>query len=98
MAVDKRLYFDRYNVRFFVNVLNLLNAKNILNVYQTTGTDDDDGWLKSPLAGNFIATPGYLDFYQAVNLDNRWHYLGATGHDLWSQPRSIRFGMTLEFK
>ena len=81
-----------------MNVLNLLNAKNILNVYQTTGTDDDDGWLKSPLAGNFIATPGYLDFYQAVNLDNRWHYLGATGHDLWSQPRSIRFGMTLEFK
>lgn len=98
LSISKLLYFGSYNIKLYGNVLNLFNTRNIVNVYQTTGTDDDDGWLKSPLAVNFIETPGYYDFYQAVNLQNRWHYLGATGNDLWSSPRSIQFGLSLEFK
>ncbi|RMD94366.1 MAG: hypothetical protein D6814_14635, partial [Calditrichaeota bacterium] len=65
--------------------------------YETTGTDDDDGWLKSPLATQYIQIPNYLDFYRAINLDNRYGVLWATGRDLWGPPRELRFGLMLEF-
>ncbi|MCA9968461.1 MAG: hypothetical protein KC423_29655, partial [Anaerolineales bacterium] len=79
------------------NVLNLLNTKNIINVYETTGTADDDGWLKSPLASQYVAIDGYEAFYRAINLQNGWGWQTATGTNLWSGPRQIRFGLSLEF-
>lgn len=97
LNIDKMFYFNRFNVKLYANVLNLLNTRNIINVYETTGTDDDDGWLKSPLAAQYVATPGYEEFYRAINLQNRWGYLWAAGRDLWSSPREIRLGVTLEF-
>ncbi|MFQ5629101.1 MAG: TonB-dependent receptor domain-containing protein [bacterium] len=97
LNVDKMLYFSKFNVRLYANVLNLFNTQNIINVYETTGTDDDDGWLKNPLATQYVNTPGYLPFYEAINLQNRWHYTRAAGVDLWGTPRQVRFGLTLEF-
>ena len=98
LTIDKMFYFNMFNLKLYANILNALNSRNIINVYNTTGTDDDDGWLKTSQAVSYINSPGYLDFYKAINLDNRWHYLGATGNDLWSSPRVIRFGLTFEFK
>jgi len=98
LTVDKMFYFNRFNVKLYVNVLNLLNTRNIFNVYQTSGTADDEGWLKCAHAASYIATPYYYDFYDAINLDNRWHYLQATGNDLWGPPRAIRLGVMLEFR
>ena len=98
LRVDKMFYFNRFNIKLYADVRNLLNTKNIINVYATTGVDDDDGWLKSPHAVNFIETPGYLDFYNTINLENRWHLLRYVGQDLWSQPRSIHFGVMVEVK
>ena len=98
LTVDKMFYFNLFNLKLYENVLNVLNTRNIINVYNTTGTDDDDGWLKTSQAVYYIQTPGYLDFYNAINLDNRWHFMGATGNDLWSPPRVIRFGIMIEFK
>lgn len=98
LSVDKMFYFSRFNVRLYVNVLNVLNTRNIINVYQTSGTADDDGWLKCSHAASYIETPYYYDFYNAINLDNRWHYLWASGNDLWGPPRAIRFGVMVEFQ
>jgi hypothetical protein len=94
---EKLLYFSRFNVKVYANVLNAFNSKNIINLYPTTGTDDDDGWLKNPLAGQYIAIPNYEAFYSAINLDNGWGYRWATGNELWSNPRQIRLGVMIEY-
>jgi len=98
LNLNKVLYFNRFNVNFYVNVLNLFNTKNVINVYPMTGTAEDDGWLRSPLAAPFYQIPNYVDFYRAINLENRWGYILATGTDIYGPPRQIRFGVKVEFK
>jgi hypothetical protein len=99
--------FEMADVKFeiFVNITNLLNTKQILNVYPTTGVADDDGWLTNPLAAGYIAIPTYEDFYRAINLENRWAYAGLPvngrgqtlgGEDIYGVPRQIRVGLRIE--
>jgi len=105
MSLEKMLYFGGVNVKLYTTVLNLLNTRNIINVYQTTGTDDDDGWLKSPLASQYRQIDGYEAFYRAINQNNGWGwayaapFMGTAGRQsLWGAPRQIRFGVTFEIK
>lgn len=97
VTLNKVFYFGNFNVEVYANILNLLNTKNIINVYPTTGTAEDDGWLRSPLAAQFYEIPNYVDFYTTVNLQNRWAYQWATGNDIYGTPRQIRFGIKFEF-
>jgi hypothetical protein len=97
LTLDKLVKLSSFNLKFYANVLNLFDTRHIINLYETTGTDDDDGWLKSPLAAQYIQIPNYREFYDAINLQNRWGYFLATGNDLWGQPRQIRFGVTVEY-
>lgn len=97
LSLEKMFYFGDFNVKIYTDVLNLLDTKNIINTYETTGTDNDDGWLKSPLASQYVAIPGYEDFYRAINLNNGWGWRYATGTNLWAAPRQIRLGLTVEF-
>lgn len=87
----------KFDAEFFINVLNLLNTKNIVNVYPNTGTAEDDGWLRSELAVSFSGIPRYTELYNAINRDNRWAYSTATGNDLFGSPRQIFAGIRLEF-
>ena len=98
LTLNKVFFFERFNVDVYMNVLNLFNSKNILNVFPNTGTAEDDGWFRSPHAGSFLAIPGYENFYRGINLNNRWAYQNATGNDLFSAPRQIRFGIRFEIK
>ncbi len=97
LSLSKKLNLGVLDAEFYVNVLNLLNTKNILNVYPTTGTAQDDGWLGNPLAAPFHQIPNYTDFYKAINSKNRWAYMTATGNDMFDSPRQVRFGVRLEF-
>ncbi len=93
---SKKLNLGLLDAEFYVNIINLLNTKDILNVYPTTGTAQDDGWLGSPLAAPFHQMENYTDFYKAINSQNRWAYMVATGNDLFGTPRQVRFGLRLE--
>lgn len=106
---SKVFYLGAVDLSLYVNVLNVLNTKQIINVYPSTGTAQDDGWLGSALAGQFLAIPQYADFYKAINLDNRWAYMSATavgggfpndplfiGNDLLGTPRQIVVGVRLD--
>jgi outer membrane receptor protein involved in Fe transport len=105
MTFSKMFYMDFANIEIYARVLNLFNTKSILNVYPTTGTATDDGWLKSPFATSYKALPLYEAFYRAINLENRWAYSrlggggglgGQVGNDIYGRPREIRIGMKLE--
>ena len=97
LTLNKVFYFGNFNMEVYVNVLNVFNTKNVINVYPTTGTAEDDGWLRSPLAAQFYEIPNYVDFYRTVNLANRWAYQWATGNDIYGPPRQVRFGLKFEF-
>jgi len=87
------------STNFFLYVQNLLNTKNVINVYRRSGSAEDDGFLSDPaLSGSVVAAQGtgYVDLYRAINLENGTHYFSTTGLDLWGTPRQIRFGVKLE--
>jgi outer membrane receptor protein involved in Fe transport len=80
------------NMNIFFRVSNLLDRRNIINVYNATGSPADDGWLVSPLGQNRAETFGtrataYLDSYQTRVLNP----------DFYSLPRRMFVGMTFDF-
>jgi hypothetical protein len=93
---SKVFYLGATTVELYANVLNLFNTKQVINVFTNTGTATDDGWLRSTLSTAYKAVPRYTEFYQAINIENRYAYIGATGNDVYGTPRQIRVGLKLE--
>jgi len=85
----------------YLRVTNLFNTKNVINVFQATGSADDDGHLGNPdYSQAFIRANGgenYIDMYKAVNLENGQAYLDQVGLELFSQPRQIMLGIKLTY-
>jgi len=79
-----------------LDVLNVFDTKHAINVYPQTGSATDDAWLRSPVAQSYLTIPNYVEFYKAINEQNRWAYSSVTGNDLFGAPRQIRFGVRLE--
>ena len=79
-------YFNVY-----VNVTNLLNAKNILGVYSATGDPDDDGYLTSSKYQqeilNQLDPEAFIQMYQL--------YVNNGGN--YSTPRQIKVGASFNF-
>lgn len=78
-------------MNIYLEVLNVLNTKNILNVYRATGNPDDDGYLS---ANQFQAQikaqtneQAYRDQY-AISVNSPYNY---------SLPRRIRLGLSFNF-
>jgi hypothetical protein len=75
----------------YFQFLNLLNTKNIVNVYPATGSPDDDGYLTAPeWQSNINASidpQAYRDLY-ALRMNSPFNY---------STPRQIRLGVIFNF-
>jgi len=99
LRVDKGFRFLSHQAQIFMYVQNLLNTRNVINVYQRTGTDQDDGFLTNPdLSSQIVEASGgqlYTEMYRAINLANRQHYWADQGGDIYGEPRQIRFGLKL---
>ena len=78
-----------FNVYF--QILNVLNTKNIINVYRFTGTPEDDGYLIAPEYQSGINAQldaqSFRDFY-TVSVQNPYNY---------ATPRRIRLGLVFNF-
>ena len=78
-------------VNVYLQVLNLLNSKNILNVYSATGNPNDDGYLSAPEWQREIYSQldpeAFINMYQ-IYVDNGGNY---------STPRQIRLGLSFNF-
>lgn len=81
----------RSNLNIYLQVLNVLNTKNIIKVYKATGSPDDDGYIASPQGQldlvNQTNTQSYLDLY-SIKMNDPSYY---------SRPRVIRLGLLLDF-
>jgi hypothetical protein len=86
MNSGKEIYLNTY-----VQVLNLLNARNINGVYRATGNPDDDGYLNSALGREFTREQNSpLAFVEYYNM-KLWDPVN------WQLPRRIRLGMRVNF-
>ncbi len=78
-------------VNVYLQVLNLLNSKNIVGVYNATGNPDDDGYLSAPQWASEINSQvdpqAYIQMYEL--------YVNAGSN--YSMPRHIRLGMSFNF-
>jgi hypothetical protein len=80
---------SRLNV--YVQVQNLMDAKNIMNIYRATGNANDDGYLTSAAAQNSIDAqndPESFRYLYSLAVNNPSHY---------SLPRMWRAGISLQF-
>lgn len=79
------------NLNIYLQVLNVLDRKNIINVYAATGNPDDDGYIASAEAVSDInsktSPEAFQDLYR-VNINSPSNY---------SRPRVIRLGLLLDF-
>jgi len=75
----------------YLQVLNVLNTKNIINVYSSTGNPDDDGYLSAPEWQREIANQTNADAYAEL------YRLYVNNMDHYSAPRQIRIGMIFNF-
>jgi len=81
----------KFNVYFAV--LNLLDTKNVINVYAATGVPDDDGYIASAAGQDYVNSlpvsqqDPYVDMYamKVVNPNN------------YSLPRRMRLGLQIDF-
>ena len=100
LRVDKDFYFklgknegkvSNAYLNVYLQVLNLLNTKNIVNVYPYTGNPEDDGYLSAPewqrQINNQLDPNSFTDLYSNF-VDNPGNY---------STPRQIRLGLMFNF-
>jgi outer membrane receptor protein involved in Fe transport len=97
LKIAKGFRIGSVHAEAYFAMLNVLNTKHVLNVYPTTGNASTDGWLGSDRVPPELNVPLYDEFYQAINLNNRWAYMGATGNDIYGSPRQFRIGLTMHF-
>ena len=101
LRIDKGLSLFGLNAKVYSRIINLFNRKNVLNVYNRTGSDKDDGFLTNPeLSQQIVEASGgqqYVQLYEAINLVNRQAYWSNEGGDIYDAPRQIRFGLQLDF-
>ena len=95
-------YLKSFSLELYTNILNVLNTRHGVNVYRNTGTAEDDGWLTSRRAAQFLTDQEYVALYRAFNLENRWAYAqinraDPNRNDVFGAPRQLRFGVRLEY-
>jgi hypothetical protein len=80
------------NLNIYLQVLNLMNTKNILGVYNYTGNADDDGYLASSQGQARVNQNPSL----ATAVSDQYNiYINNPNN--YARPRTIRIGVTLDF-
>jgi hypothetical protein len=101
LRLDKSFnIIDQLRATVYIRATNLLNTKNVINVYQNTGSAVDDGYISDPdrYASNLQEHgPEYLDLYRAINTTNGESYLSQIGNELYGHPRQIFVGLRLNY-
>jgi hypothetical protein len=108
LRVDKTFNIaDAFDLNIYVYVINLLDTRNVYNVFLRTGSPDDDGYLTDPDLGLVEANnkgEDFVNLYTAVHLNylEQWQFAttGAaytTQPNMFGPPRQVRLGIRLEY-
>ncbi len=97
--IDKSLRVGPVDLNLYLMVINVLDTKNVQNVFLQTGTADDDGYLDTPSGKNDVNTYGeqFAQFYRAFLANGYGFEQGLPLYqDLWGPPRQYRLGLRVE--
>ncbi len=101
LRIDKTISIADFDFNIYAYVMNLLNTKNAVNVYEFTGNAYDDGFLQSPAGQDIVKQPRYTnrfaDLYRVIDLANRQHAIDVYNNDLFGTPRQLRLGILVNF-
>jgi outer membrane receptor protein involved in Fe transport len=95
--LDKTVNIAGLDVNFYVWVINLLDTKNVENVFIQTGSASDNGYLSTIQGRQELQTYAaygqvfedlYRDFYYQQNIQNA---------NFFGPPRQVRLGLRLNF-
>jgi len=79
------------NLNVYLQVQNLLDAKNIISVYRATGNAEDDGYLTDAASQNAIGAQDNEEAFRYL------YSLAVVNPDYFSLPRMWRAGLSLDF-
>ena len=102
LKIDKSFrIMDKLDAMIYLRINNLLNTRNVLNVYDMTGDDHDDGAMaRSAFTDDYVNSAYgdlYQDMYKAINYNNADSYWDEIGNQMWGNPRQIMFGIKLNY-
>ncbi len=90
MKIDKTVkIYGLMNLNIYMIIENVLNNKNIVNVYSGTGSSVDDGWFTTETGKSWATTNGD----DAVKLYN--YFQNSPGN--YSSPRIVKLGLQVNF-
>ena len=106
MKVDKTFrILEMLDINLYVYVINVLDTKNIENVFPMTGSPTDDGYISNPTTGGKLAAL-YGSSYVALNNAYLSYsnpgffspvYQFATNPTFYGPPRQIRLGLRVMY-
>jgi len=79
------------HLNVYVQVQNLLDARNIISVYRATGNAEDDGYLTSSAAQNTINAQNDVESFRYL------YSLAVNNPNHYSLPRMFRAGISVQF-
>jgi hypothetical protein len=82
---------NKANLLIYLQVLNVLNNRNVQGIYQFTGNPDDDGYLQSSQAVSALATANSPQSFRDL------YAIRMADPTFFNKPRQIRIGVLLEF-
>jgi hypothetical protein len=105
IKVDKTLrILDQLDLNLYLYVINVLDTKNVENVFPLTGSPSDDGYISDPSSGGKLVKaygPTYATLYNAyLNYSNPGWFSPVYNWSVpifYGPPRQIRFGLKLEY-
>ena len=96
MKADKRFSVGGFEFNAYVWVLNLLDRKNIVDVYESSGRPDEANWLVTTDGQKFADTHSEVD--DSSGLTGAQKYALAQEHPQnYGAPRMVRFGILTSF-
>ena len=87
--INRMVSMSKVNLNFYVLILNLLNRKNPIDYYTSTGNSETTGWLVTPNGQEFIDTYGEAGKEKFLDKER-----DPTNYNI---PRIVRFGVLLSF-
>lgn len=82
----------QWSMNVYVLALNVLNTRNIVNVYKTTGLPDDDGYLVTGVGQQAIASAIDSDTFEYL-----YTLKMSSAANNFSLPRRLRLGLQFSF-
>jgi len=88
MKLDKRIHIAKSTITLYAWVINVLNSRNIQNVWSTTGLPNDTG---------FLGTAAGQAYWQSLQETGQSLYkMREVDYNYYGQPRQIRLGVQVE--